>query len=72
MSKKSTRDPTAEKYLRPQEVADLIGVHKRSVWRWLKAKKLPGCKIGRSWIISRVQLDKFINDRIDARMSRGE
>jgi excisionase family DNA binding protein len=72
MSEKKSggRDLNKEKFLRPEEVARMFGVHERTIWRWLQAKKLPGCKIGRTWIISRAHLDSYIEGRISARMKR--
>jgi len=62
------RDLDSEKFLRPQEVARMLGVHERTVWRLLIAKKLPGCKLGRGWIISRPMLNAYIEGLIKERM----
>lgn len=66
--KDRTRDLNSDNFLRPREVARMFGLHERTIWRLLAAKKLPGCKIGKGWIISRARLDAYIDKRIAERM----
>lgn len=43
----------------PQEVADLIGVKRLTVYRWIKEGRLKGTKLG-SWKIYRSDLQKAL------------
>ena len=41
-------------FLRPHEVAQMLGISAKGVMRHLRKKRLPGFKLGRAWLI-RVQ-----------------
>lgn len=47
-------------YLTPCEVADELALSLTTVYNLLRAGKLPGVKIGRSWRIPRDALDKLM------------
>lgn len=47
-------------YLTPYEVADELALSLTTVYNLLRAGKLPGVKIGRSWRISRDALERVI------------
>ena len=51
-----------DEILTVQETATLLKVSRSTVWRWCNNKKIPAFKIGGSWRISRVALDKFMAD----------
>ena len=40
-------EKTAERYLTPDDVADMVGVSKNTLWRWEKEKYLIPFKVGR-------------------------
>jgi len=47
--------------LTPKEVADILGVHQKTVHLWLRSGKLQGVKISyRAWRIPKESLDTFI------------
>lgn len=47
--------------LNPREVAEILGIHQKTVHLWLRAGKLEGAKISyRSWRISKTALNNFI------------
>ena len=50
------------------EAARLLNVSERTVWRLLAAKKLPGTKLGGTWIISRARLIQHVEDEISRRL----
>ncbi len=50
------------------EVAKMLGMCKHTVWKLLAAKKLPGTKLGGTWVISRKRLVEFIESSIDSRI----
>jgi excisionase family DNA binding protein len=41
--------PDELRLLGSKELADLLGLHRRTVQAWLKDGRLPGMKIGRDW-----------------------
>jgi excisionase family DNA binding protein len=47
------------KFYTPQEIAELLKVSKRTVYRYLHTGKLKASKFGH-WRISKEDLDKFI------------
>lgn len=42
------------------EVADILKIHKRTIFRYIKSGKLKATKIGQ-WRIKKEDLDRFIN-----------
>ena len=47
--------------LTPKDVADMLGVHQKTVHLWLRSGKLHGVKISyRAWRIPKESLDSFI------------
>jgi excisionase family DNA binding protein len=42
------------------DICKLFQVSKITVYRWLKAKKLTGYKVGRAYLFKRADIDKFI------------
>jgi excisionase family DNA binding protein len=47
--------------LNPRDVAEILGIHQKTVHNWLRTGKLEGVKISyRSWRISKVSLNDFI------------
>ena len=40
-------EKTEERYLTPDDVADMVGVSKNTLWRWEKEKYLIPIKVGR-------------------------
>lgn len=53
-----------DELLTPQEVADRLKVHLRTVYIYLRRGDLPGAKIGDNWRIRESDLKRFIRDRI--------
>ena len=52
------------KLLTPQEVADMLGVKRSTVWRWVRHGRLKVIKLtGRSYRIDEEDLKKFLNER---------
>jgi excisionase family DNA binding protein len=48
-------------YKTTEEVAKCLRVHKATVTRWIKEKKLPAGKVGRRWLISQPDFDNFVS-----------
>jgi len=46
--------------LSAQEVADLLGMTKPGVYKWLKDGVIPGYKVGSSWFILRDELKETL------------
>jgi excisionase family DNA binding protein len=48
-------------FLTPKEVAEILGVHQKTVHLWLRTGKLAGTKISyRAWRIPQSALDSFV------------
>jgi excisionase family DNA binding protein len=54
--------------LNPKEVAEILGVHQKTVHLWLRTGKIEGTKISyRAWRIPRSALASFIESNSNAR-----
>lgn len=54
--------------LNPRQVAEILGVHQKTVHLWLRSGRLQGVKISyRAWRIPRAALDIFIANNSNAR-----
>jgi len=52
-----------EQFLNTRQVAEILGVHQKTVHQWLRSGRLAGTKISyRAWRIPRSSLDVFIRD----------
>lgn len=52
---------TLKEYLNTDEVAEIFGVSRETVYRWIKAKTLPARRLGkRMYRISRADIDRFV------------
>ena len=52
-----------QSFLTPKEVSDFLRVSTQTILRWIKEGKLPAYKVGRVWRISKVDLDKWLNQQ---------
>lgn len=43
-----------------KDLAEVLGVTKRTIYNYIKAEQLPAVKIGKRWIVSQAVLDEFI------------
>jgi excisionase family DNA binding protein len=50
-----------DKLLNVKEVSEYLGITKITLYSWIKEGKLKAFKFGRSWRISKTDLDEFIN-----------
>lgn len=55
-----------KRLLRPDEVATLLSVSKRSVYRLIADGHMPALKVGSTLRIALEDLDKYIRDQRDA------
>lgn len=54
--------------LNPRQVAEILGVHQKTVHLWLRSGRLEGTKISyRAWRIPRSALDSFIKKNSNTR-----
>jgi excisionase family DNA binding protein len=51
----------------PRQAAEAFGVHYKTVMLWLRSGKIPGRKIGKTWLMSRKALEEFIAGKEPAR-----
>jgi len=51
-------------YYTPQEVADILGLCRDTIWRYIKAKKIKVIKLTeKNFRIEKKELEKFLNKR---------
>jgi len=50
-----------EKLLTTQEVADYLGLTRRTIYTYIENKTLPAVKIGKEWRVKKTELEAFIN-----------
>ena len=62
------RTPAAQdlECLRPHEVAAKLKISREHVLRLLRAKKLPGFKMGRVWLIQKCELEEYLRRLAEA------
>ncbi len=49
-----------DRYYRPEEIAELLRVSRRTIYSYMKQGKLHAVKIGQYWHISQENLDSFL------------
>jgi len=52
----------SDKYLSKQEAAAVLGVHERTIARYLHAGKLKGAMVGNAWRIAESDVKAFYED----------
>lgn len=52
-----------EKLYTPQEIADLLKVDLRTVYRWIREGKLEALKAGSQWRIEESALEEFLSQK---------
>lgn len=52
-----------DKLYTPQEIADLLKVDLRTVYRWIREEKLIALKAGSQWRIKGNALEQFLSQR---------
>jgi len=50
-------------YLTTTEIAQMLGVHIRTVGNWIRQGKLPAIRLGKSYRISKQDLQAFLDER---------
>jgi len=53
--------PERKRLLRPEEVAELLQVSRRTVVRWLREGRLKGVRVGRLWRVREEDLDTLLS-----------
>jgi excisionase family DNA binding protein len=73
-SKKSGGAPTPPKVLTVRELSEYLRVHPTTVYRLLRAKQLPGFRVGSEWRFSIDMIDRWRSeeeqDSVSARRRR--
>ena len=62
MAAEAPQAPDTTVCMRTFEVARRLGISQKTVLRLLRAKILPGIKIGRSWVVPRAELERYLAD----------
>lgn len=53
----------AKEYLSTREIAEMLGVHVRTVGNWIRRGDLMAVRLGRSYRVSKQDLDAFLQER---------
>jgi excisionase family DNA binding protein len=53
-----------------EEVTTVLRIHKSTLYRLLKRRRIPAMKVGRDWRFNRQSLEKWINAGGDIRRSK--
>lgn len=59
-----------EKRLSCKEVADIYGVAERTVWQWVREKKLPAIRMQKGYVIRPEDLKRFERGRMTVQIGR--
>lgn len=54
-----------QEMLTPEEVAQKLKISRRTVYLWLRQKRLKGIKIGDLWRIPKMEFENFIKTSIE-------
>ena len=54
------------KYLTVDELSDLLGIHKGTIYRLLKEGKLPGFRIGSDWRFSVGEIERWLRGKTNS------
>lgn len=65
-SKKSGSAPTPPRVLTVQELSEYLRVHPTTVYRLLRAKQLPGFRVGSEWRFSIDVIDRWRSEEEQA------
>ncbi|MDR0887413.1 MAG: helix-turn-helix domain-containing protein [Candidatus Nomurabacteria bacterium] len=49
-----------QEFYKIEDICELFQVSKITVYRWLKAKKITGYKVGRAFLFKKADIDAFI------------
>ena len=55
-----------DEYLTLEEVARLLRVSTKSVYRWAQSGRLEGFKAGQAWRFRRADVERWVDARIEA------
>ena len=53
-----------QKYYTPEELAEIFTLHKKTIYRWIRAGRIESYKMGRGWRVSQKQLNKFLEENL--------
>jgi excisionase family DNA binding protein len=56
------RDPIDLDCMRSHEVARKLGISHITVLRLMRSRRLPGVKIGRSWVVRKTDLESYLSE----------
>ena len=60
-----------ESFLTTEEVLEYLQVNLRTVYRLIKAGKIPAVRVGRQWRFRKVDLDVWLNAQRTSRLHEG-
>ena len=57
----------SERLLNLRETIEYLGIHRATLYRFARAKKVPGFKFGRVWRFKKEKLDAWIDKQCEVR-----
>lgn len=58
-----TRKIRGQDYYNVEELVDVLSVGRQGIQGYLRSGKLKGIKLGAIWLVSRVEVDRFLDPR---------
>jgi len=53
-----------KEFIAVTDIADVMGLTPQTVRRYFESKKIPGIKIGKSWVVPRVVFIQYLYDKL--------
>jgi excisionase family DNA binding protein len=57
-------------FMTAKEAAEYLGLHENTVYKLLKARKLPGAQLGDKWVIRRKDIEALFPKRLRKEVSK--
>jgi excisionase family DNA binding protein len=60
-----------DRFMTLKEVAQYLHLNQRTVYKWAQEGKIPGSKLGSTWRFRRSEIDFWVEQHKNARLSSG-
>jgi excisionase family DNA binding protein len=62
MREKGSSNARGNQVMLPDEVADFLRIHKATLYRLMKASKIPAFKVGSDWRFNRMEISRWMTE----------
>ena len=62
--RRRNRDGESQRLISVKEAAARLGVHEKTVRRWITGGELRAHRLGRQWRVAPVELERFLRSRV--------